>query len=560
MDKIEFVKSLQAVDDVLKSLHMDGSTVANDIQCKMQEITDFKAKVLVVGAFSAGKSALLNTFMGGEEILTENIQMETAIATELYYSPEAYAIRVKKDGTEEQCSIEDAKQQNPSDCLKYMFFLPNVSLRNLKDIVLVDMPGANSGIEEHNKAINQYIGEAASYIYVFSADIGTVDSQDERFLKEIQNYSSDISFVLTKCDKRTKEDVDAISTSIQDGLNYIMGKPESLLQTSSRFPEAQADLTQLFSSIDADILLLHKWGKSCYMVLMSAKNMLQEQRSSLSFNAFEIDQKLQHHRQMRTFLEEDLQREKEKQRLNIQKNGLITIISDISSALNVAIPQLVQAIQHGPDAFGNTVNAVIRPVLVRSFGGVLTESSDDLVRDVLAQLHNVDSFDTSEIVARLEDSLKGIKSLEDIVKDSEKLKKYEKFYKVATTGAAILTDIIAPVIEIIIVFLPDILKFLSQILGPSIEEKMRQQVIPRICENLRPMLADRLEEAYDSMVHEIEGHFMTQIDAADEAIKTLKKEKEHHQLDVEAKKKQIDNGIAVIDDVLMKIREALQEV
>ena len=113
MNKLELTREMNTVEDVLKDNGMDDNqTLLGNFEHEKKMIADFHARVLVVGAFSSGKSALLNTFMGGKKVLTENISMETAIATELFYSPEEYAVRVKLDGSEERCSIEEAKQKN----------------------------------------------------------------------------------------------------------------------------------------------------------------------------------------------------------------------------------------------------------------------------------------------------------------------------------------------------------------------------------------------------------------------------------------------------------------
>ena len=59
----------------------------------------------VIGAFSAGKSSLLNQLMG-KDILPVGIAPETELATELRYSAEPYLLAIKPDGVKERFPIE----------------------------------------------------------------------------------------------------------------------------------------------------------------------------------------------------------------------------------------------------------------------------------------------------------------------------------------------------------------------------------------------------------------------------------------------------------------------
>ena len=61
-----------------------------------KHMEEFALKILFVGEFSAGKSALINGVIG-EELLTENQRPETAIASEVIYDTDEYIEAVKGD-------------------------------------------------------------------------------------------------------------------------------------------------------------------------------------------------------------------------------------------------------------------------------------------------------------------------------------------------------------------------------------------------------------------------------------------------------------------------------
>lgn len=564
MNKKELQQTVQDVEDVLTEVQLGDSSLAGELEEKQKEIRTFRAKVPVVGAFSAGKSALLNTFMGGDEILKENISMETAIATELCYSGESdpYAIRVKKDGTKERCTLEEAKAKDPSDCLKYIFCLPNESLRKLHDITLVDMPGYSSGVEAHNMAIAQYIDEAAGYVYVIPVTAGTFDDASRNFLDEIQQYSQTLRFVLTKCDLRTEAECREVAAEVQENVEDLLGHPVTLLKTSSRSPEAQAELGRLFSELDPDDMMLQKMGASCCALMMKASGALQEQEHALSFNSSELDAKLRENSRKQSKLKSDLELQKKTYHRKMQQEGVNHVMAGVSEALETGVPQLVSALQSGPSAFGNAVNSLLRPVIKESMSYVITENCEGMVEGLVESLEQGDSGNADEIAGKMTASLEAAGTLLEGAKKLAKMRNYAKLYKAVTTGAAVLTSVVAPAVELVIIFLPEILGFLSKIFGSTPEEKieqaLRSRVIPQICESLRPKIAESLRDAEENMVREIEASFLEQMDAVREAMERLKQEKEQKQLDVDAKKRQLENGIAKIETARQSIETAMQ--
>lgn len=121
-------------------------------------------KVPFVGDFSAGKSSLLNSFMG-LNLLPTNISPETAVSYELYFSETEKLEVWEHDKLKEIAVLEDISKLKvkPGDIVHVYLNNEVIQRLNERGIVIVDMPGIDSGIEAHNDAILNYIQEGTFF-------------------------------------------------------------------------------------------------------------------------------------------------------------------------------------------------------------------------------------------------------------------------------------------------------------------------------------------------------------------------------------------------------------
>lgn len=112
----------------------------------------FEVRTPLIGAFSSGKSSLINALLG-ESILSTDITPETAIPAEIRYADTPYYRGCLPDGQQFALAVEDMKENNLSHLQSKGWIeigLPAPVLRSLPHIVLVDMPGWDSGIKSVN--------------------------------------------------------------------------------------------------------------------------------------------------------------------------------------------------------------------------------------------------------------------------------------------------------------------------------------------------------------------------------------------------------------------------
>ena len=186
----EFVSYLKKMQELL-----EDHTFSFD-KTLLPKVMGSELLLPIVGNFSAGKSSLLNTLIE-QEILPVGIAPETELATELRYSPESYLLAIKPDGVQEHLPIEALSTINrrSSEFSHLRLYLDSEALKAIAPLVLVDMPGFGSSLENHNKAISYYLPHGVHFVVLTSIEDGNITQSMLRKLDEIKNYNTDFTFL-----------------------------------------------------------------------------------------------------------------------------------------------------------------------------------------------------------------------------------------------------------------------------------------------------------------------------------------------------------------------------
>lgn len=126
-------------------------------------------------------------------------------------------------------------------------------------------------------------------------------------------------------------------------------------------------------------------------------------------------------------------------------------------------------------------------------------------------------------------------------------------YRIVSSALAIVTNFIAPPLELIIVFLPDIIRLIQTFLGTSKEQQLadavRAQMIPQIVSKLRMELDKPLEQVEAVMAENIGLSIQNMLDVENQALEAVKNKKE-----------EIQQNYAEFLDEIEKDRIFLQEL
>lgn len=259
------------------------------------EIADAKVCMPIIGKFSSGKSALVNTLLGySRKILKEDITPQTAVPTEIIYTDgEECAVMLQNDGTVRTLSLEEYSSQETEALAvkKARLYLHCRFLGEIPDIMLVDMPGFESGYEVHNKAIDDYLPQSLAYILTFPADDMIVRNSVGNILRELCLHDMPLCVVITKFDKRGY-DFDTTFAKMQESLRRFVGERQIQYCRTSSFTGEAMELEEYLREIQekAHDILAEKYRKLILPMAENTENYLKTLLKGESLSGSELEE------------------------------------------------------------------------------------------------------------------------------------------------------------------------------------------------------------------------------------------------------------------------------
>lgn len=169
--------------------------------------------IVVAGEFNSGKSALVNAMLG-EKVLAEGVTPTTTHVTLVKWGEKA-----------EEFPVDEG------------FTIYTYPLPMLKEINIVDSPGTNAIIRQHERLTDEFIPRSDFVLFVTSAERPLTESE-RLFLDRILAWGKKIVFVLNKADIFEDED------SLREVKDFIRKHAASLLGDEPELFAVSARLAQ----------------------------------------------------------------------------------------------------------------------------------------------------------------------------------------------------------------------------------------------------------------------------------------------------------------------------
>ncbi|MDI3340519.1 MAG: dynamin family protein [Sphaerobacter sp.] len=175
--------------------------------------------LVIVGEFNSGKSAVVNALLG-EPVMPEGVTPTTSAIHILRYG-DAVGEIVDIDGIVEHVF--------PADFLR--------------DVNLVDTPGTNAIIREHDALSQRFVPRADLVLFVTSADRPFTESE-RQFMAEIRGWGKKIVLVLNKIDLlRGDAEIAEVTDFIRANAVRLLGLQPQIFPVAARLAR-EAQLTE----------------------------------------------------------------------------------------------------------------------------------------------------------------------------------------------------------------------------------------------------------------------------------------------------------------------------
>lgn len=470
------------LENALKQMDEEKSSLLSELQ------EETGIKVPIVGDFSAGKSSLINCLLGRNSFLPVNITPETAVAYEIYYST-SEKVELYRDGNKiDEKSVDCIKQLSvkPGDIAKVYVNVPIIKSYQDKGIVLVDMPGIDSGIKEHNDAILHYINRGTVFILLTDSESGSLRESTISFITELSKYNLKPAVIISKIDKKPDSEVAEIKEYVEFQAKRAIGE-HIYVGCVSAANNNISDFTNYISSLDSNSLISAKFANRVSSFINLQIVSIKTQKDILNANIQDIDEKIK-------------QLKEEKARISAQLTDSVpyadtpekstqNILDLVKNELNTHAEDIATKVVNKEDA--NTINAImmnyIRPVVINAFkeeGEQYASAMNAVVDDVSKALQDSLSINGNFI----DDIIENMR--EDIVGG---IQIAAEFLKKGNVWGQILGWVLTFFGEKI----PDLIRWFfgksKETIIAEATEKIRSSIIEKITEQLHPIIFEQVK-------------------------------------------------------------------
>ncbi len=214
-DQEEILKRTRDTLSRLRDALAEAETPADDRAALADSIRQLDELFLLViaGEFNAGKSAFINALLG-QELLQEGVTPTTSQIHLLRYGPE-------RNRTPQEKGV----------------WLQTAPVELLKTINIVDTPGTNAILREHEALTAEFIPRSDLVLFLTSADRPFTESE-RAFLSRIREWGKKIVLVVNKIDILPgEEDVAAVVEFVTSSAHKLVGDIAAVFPVSARLAQ-----------------------------------------------------------------------------------------------------------------------------------------------------------------------------------------------------------------------------------------------------------------------------------------------------------------------------------
>lgn len=542
--KKQFLDYIGEVKNIISTLEISDNKLS-EIQ---RNITDAELIVPVVGGFSAGKSTLLNSFLGNE-ILPTAVTPETALATELRYSDSNYIEAVTASGAVERHQLADFARlkDNAQNFKNLRVYLNNENLKAIQPLVLVDMPGFDAPIENHNQAILNYLERGVFFVFLTSIEDGNITLSMKREIDNLQQIGKGFAFCISKTNLRAPDDVNAVQQKIaeqleddfdytgqialldMDGGNNLKNiltavNPDELFKLLF-IDELRENYTGLIQSINVKISTFKSDRKEIEETLSALQNSLQGIEAKKQSAINDVEQRY-------------------------SRDSVSVINQAVTSAILQQKMRLVDLAINNQGAFERELNDITKNALLSAVQTRFRAISQDLIEEmgngINAQLATLPDGGLAGIAMDVLAN-SGADAFGKVANTALKSISKAIMVNVTSTTLKALLGSVFGIVGAVLLFLPEIISLFTK--GEK-ERRQREQVeqaiinnvIPQIQQQLNSVLPDLMNQNITALINQVSEQFEEQLQQKRNEIEAAEAEKAAKAAELESTINELESG------------------
>lgn len=198
------LQRLHGVMDLFPGASEDRVTV-RDVARALDDLFS----VVIVGEFNAGKSAFINALLG-QKVMEEGVT-PTTTRINLLRAGEQVAQHLDSDG----------------------FVVVTHPASFLRQVTVVDTPGTNAVIREHEAVTQQFIPRADLILFVTSADRPFSESE-RQFMTGIRAWGKKVVIIVNKADLLSETDLQTVLRFVHEQVRALLGFTPEVFPVAAR--------------------------------------------------------------------------------------------------------------------------------------------------------------------------------------------------------------------------------------------------------------------------------------------------------------------------------------
>lgn len=371
----------------------------------LNSIDTYKVNTPVVGNFSTGKSSMINAIIG-KPLLSVNITPETAVPTEVYYGDNKVYQFNKNMAIErkvEELPLEGLTIQNTS-LVKIEY--NNEFLEKIRSVNIVDLPGFDTSIELHNRAIDEYLPNSLAYLLVVSSDEPVLKESIADFLKELKAYNMPVYVVITKSSRLDDDELEECKALLKKLVGGIVGQDDVKVACVDSYGRVNVEeLKEILLEIQSKTgdIFLNKYSEHLRNASKYAEVYLMERIDKASLSSSRLEQEKEKIEKKIQTVTTEIEREKN----NFSRQAKVCINSireNVKGDLEASLPTISAMLENGNDITDKINSIVRRSVRI----GINTEFEPKLKKYVnhISELITIQFPEDDEIFLSVKESIK----------------------------------------------------------------------------------------------------------------------------------------------------------